>query len=158
MRSIFFDPRITITLYHDLCDAIEMVNSTFTFPLIFVIMYFFLCDLFAAYNHIYFIMRFIENIDLLLASDSLFLILNFILQCYLIYLSHSTSSKAEQTAVVVSKILCNCDCDKHQQKAFESFLSQNRYRNLKLRTTFFTIDWHLILAVSKKIGMIINHF
>lgn len=142
------DPSLVVTLFHELSDAIQMINSTFTFPLMFVIFHLFIFNLISSYNHLWMFAQDIENFDLLLITDGLQVLLNYVLQSLLTHSSSTTTQEAEETAVIVSKIVNKIEISKAHQKVFKSFLMQKQYRNLKLQTSFFTINWKMMLTVS----------
>lgn len=142
-----------VNLYHELCDVIEIVNSTFTFQLIFVFFYFFILNLLTVFTHIWMFTHYVKYIYGLLSTDGVILLLNYILKSVMIHSSSSTTREAEETAVIVSRIINSGGCNKVQQTTFKKFLSQNQYRNLKLRTALFTINWKLLLTVRTDIFM-----
>lgn len=137
-----------VELYHNLCDNIQTVNSIFSFPLVFVIFYLFVFDMFSSYN---FIAIFKEGLEdpLVFFTDSVTIVFNFVVQAILFHSSSSTTEEFKETSIIISKII-NCDnCKKTDKKIFKTFLIQNQYRNLKLETIFFTINWELLAKVSE---------
>lgn len=147
-KSSFEDSKSAVELFHILCESIEIVNSTFTFPLVFVFFYLFIFNLFSTYNHVFIIFHALKHLDLLIATGGCTLVINYFLQSLLIHSSTSATKEAEETAVIVSQIINNETCTKAQLKIFKNFLVQIQYRNLKLQTLFFNIDWRLMMAVS----------
>lgn len=141
-----------MTLYHDLCDSIELINSVFTFPLILAVFYFFILNTFAAFAHIWTLTQEFEYIFFLLSTDGLVMLLNWYLQCVAVYSSSSTTQIAEETVVIITRILNSSECNSVQQKTFKNLLLQAHYRNLKFRTALFTINWKLLLTVNRKIS------
>lgn len=142
------DPIVIVMLYHDLCDAIAMINTTLTFPLIFVIFHFFVSNLFASFNHVWTFVQNFKNLVFVLTTDGSWLLYNYILQGIFIHSSVCTSREAKETAIIISKIVNSSDCDRSDRDVFRSFLMQNQYRNLELQTPIFTINWKLCLNVS----------
>lgn len=140
--------RVAATFYHDLCDIIDLVNSSFSFPIIFVFLHFFFTNLIALFNHFWVFLKDFRNFKLILVTEGLWIILNYILQSVFVYLIISTSSEAEKTSVIVSRIINAQDCNESHRKVFKGFLVQNQCRNLKLRTALFGINWSLLLSVS----------
>lgn len=143
-----YEPAIVVSVYHDLCDAIETVNSTFTFPLNFAFFFYFFLNLFAIYNHIWTASSVTKNLGLVLMTDGPWVVFSIFFQSFMCYMSNKTTQEAEKTAVVVSKIINSSGCIKSHRKAFKVFLLQNHYRNLRFQTSFFTINWRMMLMVS----------
>lgn len=143
------DPMTAISVYHDLCDLIQLTNSTFTFPLIFVILNYFIMNLFATFGFVWMFMRDFQYFFFSLSSDGPWIAYNLMLQGILIHSSCKTTEEAEKVSVIVSKVINSTDCSKAQRKVFKNFLIQNQCRDLKLQTAFFVINWKLLLAVSK---------
>lgn len=148
-RSRNIDAALIVTLYHDLCDMIEIINSSLTFPLILVVIHFFVLNLFAIFSHIWIFTQDRENFSVILTTDGVMILLNWFQLCILAHTSTTTTREAEETAVIVSRIVNKHECSKHQQKILKNFLLQNQYRNLKLRTPLFDINWKLLLSVSR---------
>ena len=95
-------------------------------------------------------MRDIQNIYLVLATDGVFIALNYLVQGIFVHASSSTTQEAAQTTVIVSKILNEPLCMNHHRKVLKQFLMQSQHRNLKFETHFFTVNWKFLLAVSLK--------
>lgn len=147
VRTKSYDPSMIVLIHHDLCDAIEMVNTTYTFPLNFAFFHFFLLNLFAIYNHVRVASGKKKNLGFVLCTDGPWIVFNFIFQSFMIHLSSETTRQVNETAVIASKIAGNPAFSKNDQELFRSFLLQNQYRNFKLKTSFFTINWKLLLTV-----------
>lgn len=139
---------VIVNLYHELCDSIEIINSTFTLPLIFVFFYFFVVNMLTSFTHIWMFSHYLEYVAVLLSSDGVIMILNLILQGVTIHSSCSTTHEAEETAVIVSRIVNSLEYNKQQRKTLKALLVQIQYRNLKFKTPLFIINWKLLLAVS----------
>lgn len=145
--------KLSVAFYHDLCDEVRIINSTFTFPLIFVTFYFFIFNLFSCYHHIWTVVIDSDYLPILFATDGFAVIFSFVLQSMLIHSGLSTSEELEETPVIISKIVNSHNCDKDDRKIFKNFLVQNQYRTTKLQTSLFVINWKLLLAVSEIINV-----
>ena len=84
---------------------------------------------------------------IVLSSEGVVMVLNIMIQSLMAHSSSSATQEAEETAVIIIKILNSSNCDKNQKKIFKSFLLQTQVRNLKFKTPLFTINWKLLLKV-----------
>lgn len=148
LNSSVQDAWHVLEIYHDLCNVVDMINSTLTFPLVFVIFYFFIMNLFATYNNVYTFFNDPEKLFFVCINDGTWVLVNYVLQSVLIHSSYSTTREAEQSAIIIAKLISSNKCSKIHHDVFSSFLVQNQYRSLKFQTPFFTINWKLLLAVS----------
>lgn len=126
--------------------------------MIFVTLYFFVVDLISCYNFILTLSFDIDEILFLVITDGAALTLSFILQAMFIHVGLSTTHELEETPVIVSKIINSHSCDENDRELFKNLLIQNQYRNLRLKTSFFTINWKLLLTVRFKMPTICQQF
>lgn len=141
------DSSVIASLYHELCDVIDMINSSLASPIVFVVLYLFILNLFSCYTLVWTLFKEPEYLFMVLTTDGSYVMFNNILQAIFIYASTSTTKQAEQTVLIIIKIIYNNECNKDQLKTFKFFLSQTHHRKLKFETSFFTIDWKLLLVV-----------
>lgn len=141
-------PALIVSIYHELCDAIELINESFTFPLNFTLFQYFIMNLFATFNVVWTALRQFNDLVFVLATDGTWILSHFIFQSFMVHLSSKTTREAERTAGIVGKIINTSECCKAHQNVFKKYLLQNQYRNFKLQTSFFTINWKLMLTVS----------
>lgn len=137
-----------IELFHQLCDTIDMINSTFIFPMIFIVFNCLVSNMFSCFNIIWTFTKDFENFDHLILNEIPFLFFIYFLQSICAYSSCSMSSEATETSTIVIKAMSNPKCDRSSQELFKNFLIQHQCRNLKLQTCFFTLNWKLLLTVS----------
>lgn len=137
-----------VNLFHCLCDLIEMFNSCLSLSIVFVIVYLFLMSLFASYNHVWTFVNEREKFFFVVASDGTWIMFNFIFHSCFIHSCSRATHEANQTAIIVSKIINQNKCNRNHQEIFKSFLTQVQYRNLELQTIFFKINWKLLLTVN----------
>lgn len=142
------DPAIIVSIYHDLCEAIELVNTTFTFPLNFIFFHYFVLNLFAIYNLIWTFSSDIGNLAYVFSTDGLYVVYHLVFLSFMIYQSTKSTGEAKQFANVIGKIVNNPECSKSHQKIFKTLLLQNQNQNLQFHTEFFTINWRTMLTVS----------
>lgn len=136
-----------VGLFHDLCDTLDIINSTFTFPLAFMILHFFFSGMITLFNHISSFEKDFNNLSFVIVTEGSWMLMNYVLLAMIIYSSSSTSHEARKTAVIISKIVNNTENNKRHEEVYTKFLLQNQYRNLNLQTPFFNINWQLLLTV-----------
>lgn len=76
------------------------------------------------------------------------ILVNYAIQGTMAHTSYTTTREAEETALIVSKIVNSRDTSESNREIFKSFLGQNQFRNLSFQNAFFVINWKLLLAVS----------
>lgn len=137
-----------LKIFHDLADLIDTVNSCLTVPLGCLMLHFFVLNLFLLFNNIWSLMRDYESFFLAFTTDGTMIIVNYAVQGTMAHTSYTTAREAEETAVIVSKIINSRDTSENNREMFKSFLGQNQFRNLNFQNAFFVINWKLLLAVS----------
>ena len=82
-------------------------------------------------------------------GNSGYVTMHLLLKIPVAHIGHTTRVEAENTRVIIAKFMN--DFLPHQQIRFElcSALIQFQSRNTTLRNFFFTIDWGVLLSVSK---------
>lgn len=148
VRHKHYNPAAIITIYYELCDAIELINDYFTFPLNFIIFQYFIMNLFATFNVVWTVSKRLNDLFFVISTDGTWVLASFIFQSFMVHISSKTTQEAERTAGIVGKIINTSECCKAHQNVFKKYLLQNQYRNFKLQTSFFTINWKLMLTVS----------
>jgi hypothetical protein len=136
-------------IYHDLCDALEMINSLFTSYLISTLFFYILLDTFSFYT--------IFQLRGGNMPEAIFMI--FFRIAYFITISsashigYSTTCVGESIKTDIAKIMNEFPAYHYKKTPYYDLLKQFNVRNLKLQTVFFTIDWKIVLAVSKSISV-----
>jgi len=134
-------------LYHILCDAIEVANSTFTTPLTFIVINFLLTNIFALYGGLREVLLETNIAGLAMISNLSHISIQNAINVLMIYAGSVTTNEAEETNAIISKIIASNQRNKTLLSNCHDFL-QIRNRNVKLQNIFFTINWKLLLAVS----------
>jgi hypothetical protein len=147
-----FDLKLLSALYNDLCDLIQLINSAFTVPLIFVTLCIVSTDVFAAYG----ILREYQIgsnklFVFLLIGNSSWISIQYAIKIFLVNAGSSTTNEAERTLVLVLKSLGTLDSFDYDKNDLKSLLIILRSRKKNLENVFFTLDWKLILTVSMNI-------
>lgn len=137
-----------LKIFHDLADLIETVNSCLTVPVGFLVLHFFILNLFLLFNNIWSLVRDFESFFLALTTDGTMIILNYAIQSTIAHTSYSTTREAEGISIIVSKIINSAGTSERHREIFKNFLVQNQFRNLNFQNAFFVINWKLLLAVS----------
>ena len=152
-------------LYLDLCDLIELVNSTFSVHLIFT----FFTILVSSHSSKYAMDRKVNNFLKLLTIFACFgivqtalktasvplvaialhgnmVIFQYLTMILLAVTGTATTKQAENTMNILEKLMNTAE--ESEASDLAKFLIQIRTRDLKLRNIFFSIDWNVVLAVS----------
>lgn len=139
--------QLVVTTYHNLCNLIDSSNATLTFPLIFVVFHFFVANMLSLFNlfHAYF--KNFENFYFVLLTEGSAVVCIYVGQALLMHSCCKLFEEASKTPVIISNILNVEVLDARCKKIFKNFLLQNQYRNLKLKTVFFDINWEFLLTV-----------
>lgn len=148
-RGRNFNLKLYSELYNDLCDSIQLVNSTFTFQLIFVILTLLSADIFAAYDTLRGIMDDDSNQKrCMMWANFVWLSIQYLIKILMAYGGSSSTDEAEKSFVIITRLI-ESSCDNNELKVDLNFLlNQMRGRNLKHENILFTINFKLVLAVS----------
>lgn len=134
-------------LFNDLCDGIELINSTFSFHIVFVITSFLLTNVFAAYTTLREVLSQSSQLGHLAVGASLFVLIHYLIKLFIAYVGSSTTTEAEKPLKVVSKALGSLNFEENLKVDLNFFLIQMQSRNKNLQNNFFVINWNFILAV-----------
>lgn len=159
---------VVARLFLDLCDGVEIINSTFTFQLIVVIIESLvsmiinesyvaflkllsilsqLTDVFSAFAIIREIIK-LEDIKVALLPHIILIANQFLKKCIMSHSGSSTTKEAENTSIIVSRIISERQ-NGSDLAGWKTFLSLIGTRNLNLQNVFFKINWNILLGVSK---------
>lgn len=143
-------PNQITKLYSNLCDAIDLVNSSFTLQLIPFMVYYLMADLFSVFSIVHEIFYPTQLTLFLLTINVWWVILHTGLLSITLYAGYTTTRCAASAPTIISSIVRNYHWSKEKcvQKVFKTFLLELQYRNLVLENEFFAIDWKLLLSVS----------
>lgn len=137
-------------LHNKLCDLIEIVNSTFTLQLVFVMISIMIVDIFAAYGIICEFLAFQSlGLKYLIVGNSIWLLVQCAIKFFMAHCGSSTTKEAERSLVIVSKLADRIDeLDFKAIVDLNLLINQMRARNKNLENIFFAINYKLVLAVS----------
>lgn len=142
------NPQTIVCLHQDLCDIIDLVNSTFTFPLMFMFVHTTFSFMITLFNYVKNLMTNPENFYFYSVFDGLWMLLDIFYDFVIIYSSVTAVEEVKKTAVITSRIVSTSCCSHEDKKVFKTFLLQNHYRNVNFETPFFIIHWNLLLTVN----------
>lgn len=140
-----FDSAIFWQLSDDLCDVIEMINSTFTAHLIVVLVTIMVIEILGGYA---FLREGISKVNhpIAMTAGLLWIAFNNVIKLTMVYAGSSTTDEAEKSLVLISKLAMKGDERSRNDLKFVS--SQLQIRNKKFRNIFFAIDYNAIVVVS----------
>jgi hypothetical protein len=132
-----------------LFDAIEIINSSVTIPLAFVMINVLSLDVFGIYT----IWReFLSNTNLFwhqMINTSFWILAQYWMKSLMAFMGSSTTKEAEKGSLVILKAMTSLESDHHLQKDLKLFYRQLKGRNKTIENEFFAINWKtLILTVS----------
>lgn len=143
-----FNLKLFSELYNELCDAIEIVNATFTNQLVLVIIYMLAIEILAAYG---FIREFIQDSDVreleMMLGCLFFFLLQYCIKVALVFAGSTTTKEAEMSTDHLTKLISNFEGSTEVRHDLNFLLLQMKFRKKNLQSIFFTINYHLILAV-----------
>lgn len=145
--NIKFNVEIFIKAYQDLCDGIDLLNSIFTFQLVPVLINAIASKTFTAYGLLveatnpspFLLMIFLQN--------GFWMGTMYLLEFIMAFAGSSVTKAAQETLVVMTKILNNSSLDEDFALPMQHFVSRVNCRNLKVQNCFFKIDWIILLQV-----------
>lgn len=136
-------------LYNELCDAIEVVNATFTNQLVLVLVYMLTIEIFAAYGFIReFLLESNDRQNEMILGCSFFILLQYAIKISLVYSGSTTTKEAEMSTDYLTKLISSYEGAREVKNDLNFLLIQMKFRKKNLQSIFFTINYHLILAVS----------
>lgn len=140
--------KIFAEVFNDLCDAIELTNSTFTFHIIFVITSFLLTNVFAVYITLREVLSEKSEMMHIAIAACVFVVVQYSIKVFIAHIGSSTSIEAGKPMKIVSKALATMDYDENMKTDLNFLLIQMQSRNKILQNVFFAINWNFIMAVS----------
>lgn len=143
-----FDLKLFSELYNELCDGIEIVNATFANQLVLVFIYMLSIEILAAYG---FIREFIQDSDVrqieMMLGCLFFILLQYSIKISLVFAGSTTTKEAEMSTDHLTKLISSFEGSSEMRHDLNFLLLQMKFRKKNLQSIFFTINYHLILAV-----------
>lgn len=110
-------------------------------------LFFMVTNLFSVYSIVASVLKRTGNFDTILLADGSWFVMQFIILILICYAGASATETALNTKVILNQLVNAYDESDSIRKTMESFSTQIQSRNLNLQTTFFNINWQLLLSV-----------
>lgn len=156
VRQNKFDLKGFSEIYSDLCDLIDLINSTFTFHVALIMIIFFSIDVFACYGAIREFRTDSSKFSYLIAMNTLWLFVQYLIKCVIAQAGSSTTIESEKSIVLVTKLIAKMSTHHDMKVEMNYLLFHIQVRKKNIENIFFTISWNLILAVGLKLSIL--HF
>lgn len=126
-----------------------MINSTFSFQLVSVLINGMVMEIFTAYSLLWEIRFPSVLMYYVLLQHSLWLFMQVFMQVMLAYAGSALSVNAKETGKIVAKILNEHDLNENLTKLMQNFISRTQCNDFNVQNIFFAIDWRMFVAVRK---------
>lgn len=136
-----------IQAYQDLCDAIDLLNSTFTFQLAPVLVNVIMTKTFTAYGVLWAMISPTERKGLVFLQNGSWLVIMHLLEIVISFVGSAVTKSARDTLAIMTKILNNSRIDEDFASQMQNFVLRVNCRNLKVENCFFKINWMILLHV-----------
>lgn len=136
-----------------MCNGIDLLNRTFTFQLVPIVINTMIIEVLSAYRVLWEIMttsKVTEDIKIyVLLQESVWLMMAYSLQVTMASVGSSLSESTGETLVIVAKTLNDLEVSNDLSTKLHNFISRSQCRNLKVHNnSLFSIEWKLLVAVS----------
>lgn len=136
-----------VKAYQDLCDGIDLLNATFTFQLAPVLVTVLITKTFTAYGVLWAMISPPERQGLTYLQNGSWLAVMYLLEIIIAFVGSAVTKNAQETLVIMTKILNNSKVDEDFVLSMQYFVSRVNCRNLNVQNCFFKIDWMILLHV-----------
>lgn len=142
----YFDLKLFAEVFHDLCDAIKIINNLLTVHLVSILLAMLIVDVFGMYT-IFGTLNAIGN-AYSIYNISFYIALHFILRSCIAYIGSSTSNEPKEIIENIAKLINKLSPNHPSRLCLFNYMKQFQTRNLKFQTLFLTINWSIVLGVS----------
>lgn len=140
-------------IFHKLLDAIENVNSTYTFHLISTIFMMSIVDIFISFSFLSDFLpwllkksKYSNYVNIIYNFG--YCLIQFILKTLVAHIGHKTTQSSEDTKALMSRHLNILDDMNHVDKSLLfNALIQYQTRKIQFSNIFFNIDWVILVKV-----------
>lgn len=139
--------KIFSELYSDLCDTIEIINSTFTTHIVFVLTLLLVTDILSSYSALREFNKASYMFYFSVGTNGSWTVIMYCVKFFLAYSGDSTTNEAEKTLVLVMKAITDANSNIELRNELNFLLTQMNFRKKVLSNKFFDINWRLILTV-----------
>lgn len=147
VRRQSFNLKVFSELYSELCDSIELINSTFTLHLVFVMTSLLSTDVLAVYGAVREFQSSISRFGFLIIANTTWMCIQYLIKAFMAHAGSSTTNEAERSLVLVTKLIITFQFDLEIKTDLNCLLTQIQVRKKNLENNFFAINWNLILSV-----------
>lgn len=142
-----FNFEIFTKAYQELCDCINLLNSTFTFQLVPVLINAIASKTFTAYGLLVELKTPSHFLFLVLFQNGSWMAMMYFFECIIAFAGSAVTNNAQETLVIMTKILNNSTLNEDFTMPIQYFVSRMNIRNLNVQSCFFKIDWIILLHV-----------
>lgn len=142
----YLDLKLFAEVFHDLCDAIKIINSLLTVHLVSILLAMLFVDVFGMYT-IFGTLNLVGN-AYSIYNISFYIVLHFILRACIAYIGSSTTNEPEEIIENIAKLINKLSSNHPSQLCLLNYIKQFQTRNSKFQTLFLTINWSIVLGVS----------
>lgn len=133
---------------HDLYDAIELINSTFTFQLIPVMINIIIFQTFICYGILWELLLHSEILMFVLMQYGAWLATHFILEVLIACVGTLLTRNAKKPLIIIAKILAHNSFSDDLSTTLQNIIVRLSSRNAIVQNEFFKINWQLLVYVS----------
>lgn len=134
-------------LYQELCDGIDLLNSTFTFHLIPIVMNSLLLQVFSAYGILWAVLSRSKIVLFITLQNGSWFITQYMLQALMAFAGSSVTRSAKKSSLIIIRELNNDEVNEGLVNALQNLVSRMNSRSLKVENVLFQIDWRLFARV-----------
>lgn len=133
--------------YQDLCDGIELINNTFTFHLIPVMINAIIIKTVTSYGILWEYVTHSEALLFIVLQNGAWLTMQFGFQILIAYVGSSVTKNAKLTLVTIARVLNDYELSEKTATQLQNLIARINVRNLNLQNEFFIINWKLLVYV-----------
>lgn len=142
--------------FHDLCDGIDLLNSTFTYQLVPIFVNAVTTMTFTGYGVLFEMVIKTNFRSLLFLQNGSWLCFMYIVIIVISFIGYSVTQAAEQTSLIMMKVLNNSEPSETHTNSMQKFVTRVHCRNMHVQNCFFKINPMLLVYV--KFICSSNHF
>lgn len=136
-----------IKAYQDLCDCLDLLNSSFTFQLAPLLVNIIITKTFTGYGVLWELITPTPHRGLVFLQNASWLMVMHLLEIMIAFIGSAVTKAAQETVVIMTKILNHSKLDEDFALPMQHFVSRVNCRNLKVQNCFFKINWMILLHV-----------
>jgi len=144
-KGNYFNINLFGEIFHDLCDAIEIINNLFAIHLVPILTFTLIVDIFGIYVAFHNSPLFANIIFNFVTAY--FAAKNYILRAMIAYIGITTTREPEILIEFIAKLLNKLPQCHPQRCMLHDCMKEFHVRSFNLRTFFLTINWNILLGV-----------